>query len=119
MNRPPISKFEKEVFQSLKRLYPSKAIVSQYKIPFQGHKYDIAFPDDKVIVECYGNYWHSHKSVFSENRLHPTIGKPIKQLISLDVLREQLAKNQGYKVVIIWESEWKLKREILLLNLFS
>lgn len=120
-HKPPhSSKFEKEVLESLRRLYPNKRVVAQYQIPFVSHRYDIGFPEDKVIVECYGNYWHSHKTQFTTmNRLHPTIQKPIKQLVAVDLLREQIAKNHGYKIIVIWENEWMLKREILLQGIFS
>ena len=114
------SKFEKKVLESLRKLYPDKLIVPQFKIYPYKHKFDIGFPNERIIVECHGDYWHSHKSVFDNpNTIHPTTNKPVKQMIAVDLLREQVAKNFGYKVIIIWEHEWNLKHEILFYDLFK
>lgn len=53
-----------------------------------GYQCDILIPSKNCIIEAYGNYWHSY---------------PLAR--EIDIIRCKELRENGYKVLIFWESE--------------
>lgn len=73
--------------------------LKQLKIEFFTHQYmniehgyqcDILIPSKKMVIECFGNYWHKYP-----------YGKEV------DALRCQELREAGYRVLVFWENEIK------------
>jgi hypothetical protein len=64
-------------------------------------------PDTNTIYEFYGDYWHGNPKVFDENDINPSNYKPYKTLYQETFNREESLKEAGYKIISIWESDWK------------
>lgn len=65
---------------------------------------DIFFPERKIAIEYNGIYWHSKRNVQKR-----------------DKIKQQICEENGIKLIIIWENEWKQNRDIVekqLLSLF-
>ncbi len=99
-----ISKFQKDVYSTLGEDWEM-----EYDIPGTTLTVDIFNSKTKEIIECYGDYWHCNPKKFSENYFHKRIKKTANEIWNDDKNRIQLLENLGYKIKIIWESDWKLR----------
>ena len=79
-------------------------------------KPDIVFIKEKIIVEFYGDIFHANPYKFKENdKPNPWLNKTSKEIREYDLIRENYFKSKGYKVFIVWESNWR-KNKIETLN---
>jgi very-short-patch-repair endonuclease len=77
--------------------------------------YDFTCLDTKRIIEFNGDVYHANPSLFLESdRPHPFKELTAKELWILDDIKNDIAKANGFEVLVIWESEYKKnKKEIL------
>ena len=67
---------------------------------------DFFIKDKKIIIECYGDYWHCNPLIFSEqSKIFRKISA--KQIWEKDRLRKENFEKEGYRFISIWESETK------------
>lgn len=66
-------------------------------------------PETKTIYEFYGDYWHGNPNVFKPDLVNTRTNdnKTMSELYANTMSRETLIKDAGYKMVSIWESDWK------------
>ena len=62
------------------------------------------------VYQFHGDYWHGNPARFDQNKIHPkykekglTYGDKYKETL----IKDQELRDQGYNVIIMWESEWK------------
>lgn len=61
-----------------------------------------------TVFEFYGDHFHGNIKVLNENsKPNPFSTKTAKQLFDKTMKREEKLRALGYKVVSIWESDWK------------
>jgi len=89
------SKEENEVYDFIKKVY-NKKIEKNYR-QFKNNELDIYLPDLKLGIEFNGLYWHSEKN--REKTYH------YDKFIFF--------KNNGIKIITIWEDDWKFKQNIV------
>ena len=98
-----ISKFQLDVYESLdKNIWKM-----EYAIPNAAYTVDICNPVTKEIIECYGDYWHCNPKLYEESFYHKRAHKTAKAIWTENVSRINDLEKLGYKVKIIWESDWK------------
>lgn len=91
------SYFEKEVTDYIKMLGIADISTHDKKI-LQGKEVDIFLPNLNIGIECDGVYWHSEKKGKDKNyHLEKTL----------------LARNNGVKLIHIFENEWLFKQDIV------
>lgn len=56
-----------------------------------GYQCDILIPSNRIVIECFGNYWHKY---------------PYGN--SVDALRCKELRDKGWRVLVFWENEIKL-----------
>lgn len=68
---------------------------------------DELHPIKKIVIEIYGDYCHANPKKFKENDLIRLHGQSFyaHQKWKNDFIRKQKIENEGYKVIIIWESD--------------
>ena len=66
--------------------------------------YDIGLKDHAILIEVDGDYWHGNKKTMTEEQKINWMQMKNKQN---DLLKDWVAKNKGYKLIRIWESEIK------------
>lgn len=72
--------------------------------------YDFTDIRKKKIIEFNGDFWHVKDDNLSEEelqKLHPVSKRPYKDILLYDKEKYKFAKKNGYKVLVIWESEYK------------
>ena len=62
-----------------------------------------------TVYEYHGDYWHGNPNIFkfSSNKINTRNGKTYGELYQKTLEREQLIKNLGYNLVVMWEYDWK------------
>jgi len=66
-------------------------------------------PKTNIIYEFYGDYFHGNPKIYSAETLNHKNKKKCGDLYKETIEREEMIKNAGYKIVSIWESDWKNK----------
>jgi G:T-mismatch repair DNA endonuclease (very short patch repair protein) len=93
----PIKDTKKEVkMQNLLKELKMEFLIHQYMHIEHGYQCDILIPvqegiNQKTIIECFGTYWHKYPR-----------GREI------DALRCQELRQQGWRVLVLWENEIKI-----------
>ena len=68
----------------------------------------------KIILEYYGDFWHCNPKVYKDpDFYHKAIHSTVREKWQYDSHRKKVLENAGYKVYVIWESDFlKSKNEI-------
>jgi hypothetical protein len=77
--------------------------------------YDFTIPDIKLIFEFNGKLWHSKE--FLENNINQ-FGFDLSNQFIIDKLKKELAENQGFEVIYLWEEdgfEHNIKKSVSIL----
>jgi G:T-mismatch repair DNA endonuclease (very short patch repair protein) len=107
LNTTPISKAEKEIINTLKQ--SGFDIEGQFKI--DNLKYDILIKDKNIIIEYNGDYWHCNPKKYKEYYFNQKKQKYAYELWEQDKAKKELAEKNGYKLFIIWESDYMFQKE--------
>ena len=62
------------------------------------------------IHEFYGDFWHGNPAIYNPDDLNRANHKSYGELYTKTMNRETKLKAAGYKIVSIWENEWKTLR---------
>jgi very-short-patch-repair endonuclease len=104
------SKLEKEFRTELKRIFPKRNI-RKSTIRIRGKWF---YPDVRIdknfIIEFYGDYWHANPRIFNSNDIIHH-GLTAKQIWHNDIKREDILKNNGFRIFTVWQDEWKNNRK--------
>lgn len=104
-----ISNAEKEIYDILKETYPY--IKKQYSIPIKdsiyNYHYDIII--NNKIIEYNGDYWHCNPNKYKETDMIKRNNKiiSVKEIWNKDAHKHQVAIDNGYKLLVIWEHDYK------------
>lgn len=74
--------------------------------------YDIKH--NNKIIEFNGDYWHANpntKNWKNESKLHSQRKKTAKEIWEYDKNKIQVATNNGYDILVIWEADYKKDKE--------
>ena len=99
-----ISKMEVEWLDSIDSL-----IERQYKIIIDNKKYIVDGYDllNETIYEFYGDFWHGNLNIYDRESYNTVCKKKFGDLYNNVLEREDIFIRQGYKVISIWESDFK------------
>jgi DNA-directed RNA polymerase subunit RPC12/RpoP len=81
----------------------------QAKIKINGKKYlvDAYVPEENCIYEFWGDYYHGNPNIYDLNKYNKTCKKLFKDLYQKTINKQETFISNGYKLVSIWESDWK------------
>ena len=65
---------------------------------------DIYVPSKKLIIECFGNYWHCNPNLYKPDYYHKNVKLTAEQIWLKDNERIEYFKKLGYQVKIVWET---------------
>lgn len=70
---------------------------------------DIVLTDYPIIIECFGDLWHAHPDIYEDDHIIIKYKGPesAKSIRAFDAIRNKHLESFGFKVVIIWESDFK------------
>jgi hypothetical protein len=66
--------------------------------------YDFVYMEK--IIEFNGDYWHCNPQIYEAEYFNKLLQCTSKEKWELDKYKNSLIENEGYKVLVIWESEW-------------
>lgn len=95
-NRKSVSTPERELREFLSSIYHGKISLNDRKI-LDRRELDIVIPDKKLAIEYDGFYWHNENIVSSKYHIEKT----------------ESCEAAGYKLIHIFEDEWRDKRPIV------
>lgn len=80
------------------------------KLQFRFDGFD---PESKTVFEYYGDYWHGNINLpkFAKNKVHPVSKKTYGELYDRTMERKKILEDNGFKVVFIWENDWRLQKK--------
>ena len=59
-----------------------------------------------TVYEFHGDFWHGNPLKYDKNALHPLNKITFGDLYNETIKRENMIRNNGYKLITIWESEY-------------
>lgn len=82
----------------------------QKSITINSKKYRIdAFnPITNTVYEFYGDYWHGNPKIYNPAHINTHNKFLFRELYNKTLLREEIYKNFNYKIISIWEADFKL-----------
>lgn len=78
------------------RYFPSQKIT---------HSYD--FVIGNKIIEFHGDYWHCNPNIYESTYIHKVKCLSAKDIWDADNNKKSLIEQEGFLVMVIWESEYK------------
>lgn len=81
--------------------------------PSINKRYEIDFIDDntKHIIEFFGDFFHGLPGLYEAEDICRVNGKSYKDIWESDKIRLDHCKSLGYKVLVVWESDYKYNRD--------
>ncbi len=99
------SKAEKEIAHFLEEKnikYVKQATVAD------NYSCDLLLPEYNVVIEYYGTYWHCDPRKYKEDYYNQKKNKKAKDIWNYDKIREDKIIENKYKLIIIWEDDYKM-----------
>jgi DNA-directed RNA polymerase subunit RPC12/RpoP len=60
-----------------------------------------------TVYEFYGDFWHGNPKKYKPNAINKKVGETFGKLYEKLLNKEMKLKNAGYKIISIWELDWK------------
>ena len=79
--------------------------------PVFGWSCDYVNYEKKIIVEFFGDFWHHNPKKYDVNWINPFTKRSSSLVWERDNRKIKELCEQGYEVVVIWESDWRADRE--------
>jgi len=73
------------------------------------YMYDLNY--NKKIIEYNGDYWHCNPLLYDDHYYNKRTHKTAKETWDSDLRKYKFAQEQGYEILIIWESEYKKDKQ--------
>lgn len=86
---------------------PNKPENRNVLIKINNKKYKVDGYYKGIVYEFYGDFWHGNPKVFDSNKINKITKLKYGQMYTSTLKRELLIKQAGYKVISIWEHDWK------------
>lgn len=68
-------------------------------------------PENKIIYEFNGDWYHGNPNRYNPNDSNTLMKKTYGELYERTINKQKLLEEVGYKVVSIWESDWKKQKK--------
>jgi very-short-patch-repair endonuclease len=103
------SKLQTQLTDYLKSIFPQYTILSDF--PIGRYKIDILFKELNLVVEFNGTYWHCDPRFYEKNYFNQKKKLNAEQIWSYDNDRKIFLEGLGYKVIVVWEHDYKTNSE--------
>ena len=78
----------------------------ELKIPNSRYYADGYSKQKSIIYEYHGDFWHGNPKIYPSEDIHPVSKIPYGKLYENTLKKQSFCKENGYKYIFIWESEW-------------
>ena len=110
------SETERMFFNRIKSIYPNAKRKISVKTKNSSLIPDILFSKDKIIVEFYGDYWHANPTKYIRTDIIHN-GMSAGEIWERDLIRKESLEKMGYKVLEVWEGDYRKNPESIIKNL--
>lgn len=94
------SKGHKDLHELIKELgFESHVQISMMQV-------DECNQDKKIVIEYNGDMWHCNPRIYKPDDYNSVIRMTAKEKWQKDIARKKTLRDLGYRVIVIWESEW-------------
>jgi hypothetical protein len=90
---------------------PKKHRQKSLQINGKRFKVDAYDPITNTVYEFNGDYWHGNPDKYDQDKIHPKRKITYGELYLATLQKEEILKSAGYKVISMWESDWKIMRK--------
>lgn len=114
--RSTVSKPQRDLYNNLSELYKCKL---ETLLPFHSVRYfaDIFIPDNNIVIEFMGNYWHCNPLMYKEDYWHKKKCQYARDVWESDKIRKETLEKLGYVVYYVWESDYTRDKETVIRTL--
>lgn len=88
--------------------YPSK---EKYMSDVDGNHFAYDFTYGNKMIEINGDYWHCNPLMYKEDFFNKSRQLYAKEIWDYDAKKAECAKKHGYKLLIVWETEYNQNPE--------
>lgn len=106
-----IDELETTLCYSLQYTYKTSQFCKWFHDYNQPVFFDIADTFRKKIIEFNGDYWHANPKIYESTYIIKQSGKKAEDIWEFDNKKRQLVTKIGFKVMTVWESEYKNNNE--------
>lgn len=107
--RSPQSKFAKTLIKECCKYFhiqvPKKEKWMYDKYYHKAFAYDFCFKNK--IIEFNGDYWHANPKIYDKNFINKTSNLTAQEIWDKDKEKKRCAESAGYKVLYIWEKDYR------------
>jgi hypothetical protein len=68
---------------------------------------DYHFPNNKIALECQGDYWHMNPTKYNKTDIHPTSKKFAYEIWQRDLQKKHDCNKLNIELIQVWESDWR------------
>ena len=69
--------------------------------------------ETNIVYEFHGDFWHGNPLIYDHDDVNSVNGKTFGKLYEDTCQKEYDIQSRGYKLVVMWESDWnKMKKEL-------
>jgi len=108
-----LSKPQREILEFIQTNYKEFTVFSDFAIEKSRKKYkvDILIKEINLAIEFNGTYWHCDPRFYEKNYFNKKKKLKAEQIWSYDSDRKTFLEGLGYKVVVVWEHDYKTDSE--------
>jgi len=103
------SKGHAQVSKAFRKL--GYGVVDEFRI--ENLPYDLYVKELNLVIEYYGDRWHYPKEIYPPDFWDKVKKRYVWEKWEKDKKKIEFAKNEGFKVRIIWEHDWKKVRNMM------
>ena len=107
------SKSQTELTNLLIENFPQYTILSDYPIikKVGGYKLDILIKELNLVIEFNGTYWHCDPRFYEKDYYNQKKKLKAESIWKYDNDRKDFLESLGYKVLVLWELDYKSNKE--------
>ena len=89
-------------------------VIDRFKVDFIDHV-------TKIVIEYNGDLYHANPSLFKENDKPNPFNKEVlaSEIWKKNKIKEQVIKDLGYTLIIIWEQDYKKNSDVIILDIIQ
>jgi G:T-mismatch repair DNA endonuclease (very short patch repair protein) len=76
--------------------------------------FDVYLPQYNLLIEYNGDYWHCNPNKYNTDYINNKKNMTAKEIWEYDKDKIYLAEKNGYYCEVIWESDYKQNKHIIL-----
>jgi len=109
-----ISKIEIEMFNLLENHIGIHTRQYKVNVGDKRYVYDYGDSSKKKLIEFFGDFWHCNPNKYDKDYYHPIIKSTAFDIWVRNEQRIHVANNLGYRVKVIWESDFRNNKELVI-----